>query len=71
MVACGQHVEFSTVIGFLDRNYRYKSVVTQIPHDVGWNLSHSPAEYSSHTGDQTIAHLVDHVHTVAVEIYMR
>jgi hypothetical protein len=23
------------VVGFLDRNYRYKSVTIQIPHDVG------------------------------------
>ena len=27
---------WSAVIGFLDRNYRYKSVATQVPHDAGW-----------------------------------
>ena len=33
-----QHVDSpppSVVSGFLDRNYRYKSVATQIPHDYG------------------------------------
>ena len=34
-VTCSHYVESSTVIVFLDRNYRYKSVATQIPHNYG------------------------------------
>jgi hypothetical protein len=31
----GQHIESPAVVGFIDRNYRYKSVPTQISHDIG------------------------------------
>ena len=34
-MACNQHIEFPAVVRFLDRVYRYTSVVIQIPHDVG------------------------------------
>ena len=32
-VAGDQHVASLAVVGFLDRDYSYKSVYTQIPHD--------------------------------------
>ena len=32
-VICGQLVESLAVVGFLDENYHYQSVATQIPHD--------------------------------------
>jgi hypothetical protein len=34
-VMCGQHVSLTDIVGFLDQDYHYKSVATQIPHDVG------------------------------------
>ena len=34
-VNCGQHVDSLAIVGFLDRDYRYRSVSTQIPHDAG------------------------------------
>ena len=37
-VTCGQHIESPTVIDFLDRNYSYKSVNTQILHDARLEL---------------------------------
>ena len=42
------------VIDFLDLNFHYKSVATQIPH-AGLTLINTLAENSSHTGDQTSA----------------
>ena len=32
-VNCGKHIECPAVVDFLDRNDRYSSVATQIPHD--------------------------------------
>ena len=34
------------VISFLDRNYRFKSIVRQIPHDVRWTSIHTQFENS-------------------------
>ena len=34
-MTCGQHFSLPVVVGFPDRDHRYKSVATQIPHDVG------------------------------------
>ena len=46
---CVQHVEIPTVSGFLDRNYRYKSVPLEIPRDIG--LARIP-----YTGQKTVSH---------------
>ena len=35
IVACGQQVDHPTIFSFLDRNYRYKSIAAQIPHNAG------------------------------------
>jgi hypothetical protein len=32
-VTYSQHLESLSVVGFLNQDYRYKSVTTQIPHD--------------------------------------
>jgi hypothetical protein len=32
---CGQHVDPPNVVDFLDRDYYYKQVATEIPHDAG------------------------------------
>ena len=40
-------------IYFLDRNYSYKSILTEIPHDAGLSRSHTLAENCCLTGDQT------------------
>ena len=32
-VTCGQHVGSPAVVGFLDKNYRYKSIANQNPHE--------------------------------------
>jgi hypothetical protein len=45
----GELVAPSVVVGFLDRDYRYKSVATQIPHDT-WLI---PIPY---TGQKLIPH---------------
>ena len=37
-MSCGQHVESLSRIDFLDRTYRYESVHSQIPQDVGFTL---------------------------------
>ena len=34
-MTCDQHLVSTAVIDFLERNYRYKSIANQIPHDAG------------------------------------
>ena len=34
-VMCGQYVNPQADVGFLNQNYRYESVATQISHDSG------------------------------------
>ena len=43
----GQHFIRPAIVGFLDRNYRYKPTTTQIPHDSGFAL----IPYSSQRGN--------------------
>ena len=49
-MSCGQHVESLSRIDFLDRTYRYESVHSQIPQDVGFTLI---VENFFPTGDRT------------------
>ena len=37
-VLCGQHIYAQAIFGFLDWNYRYKSVATHFSHYAGFNI---------------------------------
>ena len=41
-MACGQHVEFLAVVGFIDQDYRYKSPAAWIRHDAALAPIHLP-----------------------------
>ena len=54
-VTCGQHAEVLAVNDVLDRDYRYKSVATQLLHDARLtHISYTVQKYCS-TGDRTSA----------------
>jgi hypothetical protein len=46
-VTYGHQIELPAVVGFLDQNYLYKLVASQIPYDSGYYGSHTLAENSS------------------------
>ena len=48
-VTCGQKIELSAVFGFIDLNYRDKSVATQISQEA----SLAPIPYAGEKGDPT------------------
>ena len=55
-ITCGQHVEFPAVIDFLDRDYHYKSVVTEILLILGWHRSHNWLKIRPSSGIEPALH---------------
>ena len=71
-MACGQHVEFPSVVGFLDWNCHYKSIATKVPQDAGVVPFLYTSQKCSPIGDRTSTtyrsrsskqYALDHVNT--------